>query len=356
MRVFSKQSKVVKGALITGLFGGISIASMGSLFAKSANLPFKSQSISKIAFGSCLKQYEDLSVLNAVTSKHPDLFIFGGDNVYADTVNERRLVNAYNTLGESKEYKAFRSVVPVIATWDDHDYGINDGGREHPQREMAQKVFLNFFGEAPNSERRKTPGIYTSYQFGKKGKSVNIILLDTRYFRSSLNRFKNSSGDKEYEINYNDNSTIMGKQQWEWFEQEIKRPADLTLVVSSIQMISDQHRFEKWGNYPHERKRLLKLIDDAKLRGVVLISGDRHFSEVSKTNLPSGREIYELTSSGMNTGGSFGKKEKNPHREMWIGKQGFAVLDIDWQSSGPALTSSFYDFKGTLVHSQKVKP
>ena len=85
----------------------------------------------------------------------------------------------------------------------------------------------------------------------------------------------------------------MGKQQWEWFEQEIKRPADLTLVVSSIQMISDQHRFEKWGNYPHERKRLLKLIDDAKLPGVVLISGDRHLKFLKRIFL----QVVRFTNS-----------------------------------------------------------
>ena len=141
MRVFSKQSKVVKGALDYWSVAGISIASMGSLFAKSANLPFKSQSISKIAFGSCLKQYEDLSVLNAVTSKHPDLFIFGVTMSTLIPLTREGFISAYSTLGESKEYKAFRSVVPVIATWDDHDYGINDGGREHPKREMTQKVF-----------------------------------------------------------------------------------------------------------------------------------------------------------------------------------------------------------------------
>lgn len=315
-------------------------------------IPSQNQLISKIAFGSCLKQEDDLSVFGAIASKHPDLFVFGGDNVYADTTNERKLISAYNTLGESKEYKEFRSVVPVVATWDDHDYGINDGGARHPTKEMSQRVFLDFFEEPVGTERRKTGGVYTSYQFGPWDKRINLILLDTRFFRSKLVRRKDKSGDKYYEKNEKPDSTILGPQQWAWLEKEIKEPATLTVIVSSIQMIPEEHRFEKWGNYPHERSRLLNLIKDSKLSNVVLVSGDRHFSELSKYELEPGKFIWEITSSGMNYGGSFGKYEKNSYRQDWVGKQGFSVLDIDWQKAGPVLKSTFYDREGRLVSSK----
>ncbi|MDB2447051.1 alkaline phosphatase family protein [bacterium] len=336
------------------LIGLVALGLMStSVFSTVARFPSQSQTISKIAFGSCLKQGNDLSIFNSIIDKHPDLFVFGGDNVYADTTDESRLKSIYNTLGESKEYKAFTATVPVVATWDDHDYGINDAGAEHPEKVMSQRVFLDFFGEPKNSVRRRTGGVYTSYQFGPWNKRVNLIILDTRFFRSKLVRKKGSDGKKHYLKNKTSDATILGAKQWAWLEKEIKEPATLTIIVSSIQILSNEHRFEKWGNYPYERERLLNLVKKSSLENVVFISGDRHFSEISKASLGPGKNLYEITSSGMNHGGRFGKHENNPYRTAWIGENGFSLLDIDWQKTGPKIKVNFYDVAGN-IHTSKM--
>jgi alkaline phosphatase D len=319
-----------------------------------ATFPNQRSILSKIAFGSCLKQSSDLTVFGSIVDKHPDLFVFGGDNVYADTTNEARLKAEYAELGESAEYRAFNATVPIVATWDDHDYGINDGGAEHPTKVMSQKVFLDFFGEPLNSERRRTGGVYASYQFGPWDKRINLIVLDTRFFRSKLLRKRGANGKKVYEINEDKSSTILGAQQWAWLEKELKEPATLTIIVSSIQILSDKHRFEKWGNYPNDREKLFNLVKNANLENVLFVSGDRHFSELAKAEITPGKSVYEITSSGMNYGGHFGKNENNPYRLEWIGETGFALLDIDWQKSGPKLTVNYYDEKGELLKSRKL--
>jgi alkaline phosphatase D len=74
--------------------------------------------------------------------------------------------------------------VPVLAVWDDHDYGANDAGAEYPMKAESQRMFLDFFGVAGDSPRRRRPGIYDARVFGPPGRRVQVILLDLRYFRS----------------------------------------------------------------------------------------------------------------------------------------------------------------------------
>ena len=81
------------------------------------------------------------------------MFVFAGDNIYADTTDENLLIEAYDQLGMSKQYKMLRDVVPIVAIWDDHDYGINDGVLEHPSKRMSKRVFLDF-REQKHSARR----------------------------------------------------------------------------------------------------------------------------------------------------------------------------------------------------------
>ena len=323
-------------------------------FASNARFPSSRSIISKIAVGSCLKQHNSLEIFDAIKSKHPDLFVFGGDNIYGDTTDETLLKAEYDVLKKSKKYEMFKSVVPVVGTWDDHDYGINDGGSEHPSKRMSQRLFLDFFDEPKNSDRRITDGIYTSYQFGPASKRINLIILDTRFFRSKLNRVLGKDGKKYYQVNDNDESTILGEQQWSWLGDQLNKKAKLTIIVSSIQIISNKHRFEKWGNFPRERQRLFELIKESKTENILFFSGDRHFSELSKAEIYPGKKAYEITSSGMNHGGNFGKNENNPHRIKWLGENGFALLDINWQNDGPQLNVYYYGKNGKLLSSHKL--
>ena len=91
----------------------------------------------------------------------------------------------YAKLAAMPGFKALRESVPILATWDDHDLGVNDGGSDYPKKVESQKIFLDFFGDPEDSPRRKQPGVYDAKVFGPEGKRVQVIMLDTRYFRSS---------------------------------------------------------------------------------------------------------------------------------------------------------------------------
>ena len=142
--------------------------------------------ISKIAFGSCARQEQPQPIWDKIVGLRPHLFLFIGDNIYGDSEDMEVLKAKYAKLAAVPGFARLRESCTLLATWDDHDYGVNDGGRELPQRDASQRVFLDFFRDPPDSVRRHRPGVYISYVFGPAGKRVQIILLDTRYFRSPL--------------------------------------------------------------------------------------------------------------------------------------------------------------------------
>ena len=188
-------------------------------FGISIALSFHAQKqISKIAFGSCGKQYHPLPIFDVIVSHKPDLFVFLGDNIYADTDNMDTMRAKYQQLASKPTYQNLLKNVPVIATWDDHDYGQNDIGRHYKYKKESKELFLDFFKEPENSERRKQDGIYTSYTHEIDGKKLQIILLDGRTFRDNQTPYTNElEGDKRffYEKDYgktlDPDSTFLGK-------------------------------------------------------------------------------------------------------------------------------------------------
>ena len=284
----------------------------------------------KIAFGSCSHQDKNQNILYKVIEQKPDLFIYLGDNIYGDTRNMGLLKAKYNTLGNKPEFKALRNTTRILATWDDHDYGENDAGRHYPFKEISKKIFLDFWEEPKKSKRRKHEGIYTSYMFGKGNKKVQIILLDTRTFRDNLIPNQGNKGYKNHYIPHTSNdSTILGKDQWHWLKTQLKKPAQIRIIASSIQFGHEYNGYESWTNFPHERERMLNLIKDSKAEGVLFISGDVHWAEISKVILDGLYPIFDVTSSGLNQ--KWYKTENNKNR---IGGKlranNFGLIEVNW--------------------------
>ena len=317
----------------------------GGMFPWAAAIakPDEKKTVSRLAFGSCCQQNDPQPIWNTIAAAEPDLFLFIGDNIYADTENMNEMAAKYKKLGAKPEFSAFRSKVPLLATWDDHDYGINDGGAEYPKKEQSKKLLLDFFNEPVDSQRRRQQGIYTSYCFGPPGKRLQVILLDLRWFRSKLNI---NIDEFAYGPNTEPNATLLGDAQWRWLEGELKKPADLRLIASSIQFASPEHPWEKWANFPKDKARIMHLIDDYKLKNVFFISGDMHFGELSREKTPAGYEVFDLTSSGMNFFEN-GTQYKNKNRISLFDKApNFGFIEIDWKPNAPKVSLQVRTDKG----------
>jgi len=201
--------------------------------------------ISRIAFGACNNPRRNTNgMYRAILGEKPNVFVFLGDNIYGDTEDMNVLQKKYDELGAIEGFQKLSKQSKVIATWDDHDYGINDGGNTYSMRKESEKIFLDFFGEPENTARRKRPGVHTSYTFGPKGKTCQILVLDTRYFRDLVPRAKYKKGERPknivgwYKPVTDTSMTLLGDAQWKWLEQQLQVPADFRIIASSIQMLS----------------------------------------------------------------------------------------------------------------------
>ena len=104
-----------------------------------------SQTEFKIAFGSCGHQDKPIPLFNDIAAQSPDVFIFLGDNVYGDTKNARVLQRKYAQLSAKESYQNLKKSTRILATWDDHDFGKNDAGKEFCRKKRFKKIFLDFF-------------------------------------------------------------------------------------------------------------------------------------------------------------------------------------------------------------------
>ncbi|UII78965.1 alkaline phosphatase D family protein [Flagellimonas sp. CMM7] len=252
-----------------------------------------------VAFGSCNKQDVTNPFWDDITLQNPNVWIWGGDIVYANTDNMDELKAIYNKQGKNKGYQLLKSKVPVIGTWDDNDYGLNDGGEEFFMKRESQQLFLDFMEIPKDDKRRNREGVYASHTYKTPKGSIKILVLDTRYFRSQL--LKDENLNRRYKVNYESDATVLGTEQWKWLENELSTSeADFNLIVSSIQFLSAEHGFETWGNFPKEVEKLNKLIMESKAKGAMILSGDRHISEFSKTTLENMEyPLIDFTSSGL---------------------------------------------------------
>ncbi|HSV36561.1 MAG TPA: alkaline phosphatase D family protein [Ramlibacter sp.] len=312
--------------------------------------------IQRIAFGSCMNQVLPQPIWDAVLADRPDLVIFGGDNVYASTVpwTLEKLEAAYRQQGGVPEFARLRAAVPHLATWDDHDYGLSDGGLEFRHRQASKEAFLRFWNAPADDPRHSREGIYDARTFGPPGRRVQVILLDTRWFRSPLKVTdeRDKPGKERYLPDADPAKTMLGEAQWRWLEEQLRLPAELRLVVSGVQVLADGHGWERWGNFPRERERLYRLVAQTQANGVVFLSGDRHIGAFYRETGGTPYPFYELTSSGI-THPWRTASEAGPNRiGALFTEHHYGGIDIDWGAG--AVSLSLKDSAGAVRRSQRI--
>ena len=327
-----------------------------TLFIFTSSLAYSKEYL--IGFGSCVDQDFPQPIWNAIKDKNIDSFMFLGDNVYGDepSGNLVKLKKSYET--QSTLFPKWLKQKKIISIWDDHDYGINDGGGDFVNKYESQKLFLDFWNIPNNDVRHSREGLYFNELLDIDGFKVNLIVLDTRFFRSKLN-----SDKAPYIPNNNKSTTILGDAQWSWLEEVLQQESDIILVLSSIQVIPKEHIFEKWQLFPHERLSLINLLESQKTKSLIL-SGDRH-----KGGLYKKGNLIELTSSSLNKPTSaarrikklryapnFLKKELIETDEYLVTKiynyENFGLIKINSETKD--IEISLNDIDGNTIFSNKI--
>jgi alkaline phosphatase D len=183
---------------------------------------------------------------------------------------------------------------------------------------------------------------------------VQVILLDTRWFKSPWKPTdqRNAPGKERYVPDEGAFKTMLGEAQWKWLEAQLRKPAELRLVVSSIQVVPEGHGWERWGNFPRERQRLYKLVADTRANGVVFLSGDRHIGALYREAQGTPYPLYEMTSSGI-THPWRDAREAGPNRigDLFTDIH-YGAVEVDWP--GRAVTLLLKDQQGAPRRSQRI--
>lgn len=305
-------------------------------------LPKINKTHTKIAIGSCNNHRKPQDFWSTIGALNPDLWIWLGDNIYGDTDNEDSMRAMYNLQMSDSNYTAFAKKVPITGIWDDHDYGLNDGGSDFHFKRKSQDLFFEFMND---TSAEKEGGIYRSYTLGKDDKSILLAMLDTRYFKESPVATDSTAYRQ-----------VLGEAQWRWLYETIHNSkSDLVLLASGIQVISEEQRFETWGQYPMERQRLLEIACSYPEKQFIILSGDRHISEFSKQTVElCGRDVFDFTSSGLTHAYRNFTGEPNRYRigEVYFDRS-FGMLNIDWDKR--IVTSEIYSIDGNLIQAHPIK-
>ena len=307
----------------------------------------------RIAFGSCSRHNSENQLWTEVLNEKPEIWIWAGDNIYADTHDMDKMRAMYAQQKSRLGYQKLKEQAVIYGTWDDHDYGVNDGGKFYPKKNSSKELLLDFLDVPVNAKVRNHAGVYQSYEAGSGKNKIKFILLDTRYFRDTLKA--STQKGKRYEIN--PDGDILGEEQWSWLESELKNSdAGINIIVSSIQFIANDHGFEKWGNFPKARQRMLDLLSAVKPSFTFFLSGDRHIAEISKISVPGlAYPLFDITSSGLtHTWSVIGTESNEARISPLIVERNFGLIDIKWENRKPSVDIKIIGPQGKILHSQNL--
>ena len=282
--------------------------------------------ISRLAFGSCRKQYKPQPIWDAVAAQKPDVWVWTGDAVYVKRgPSPETLRAAHRDANADENYRAMvENVRHVEGTWDDHDYGPNDGGKHWAHKEVARQMFLDEALGAPADSPRRTQagGLYSSRTYGAAARNVKLINLDTRFSRDDAVIPSPGASPHLFKPGYvaaalrllcaitgygaDHDGDVLGEEQWAWLRRELTNStAAAHLIVSSIQVLTTSPVVESWGHYPRSRRRLLELLRETRASGALLLSGDVHHAELmgvrglSSAAPPTNARDASLEASGL---------------------------------------------------------
>ncbi len=350
--------------------GSLAFLGGGAHAAESDPHPALGRRLTRIGFGSCAEAGKPQPIWDAVLARKNDLFIFLGDNVYADTRDMAVLREKYSQLAAQPGFARLRASTPIVATWDDHDFGENDAGGDYPFKEESRQIFLDFWKEPPGSPRRDRDGVYASYVFGPPGERVQVILLDLRYNRTPL--VAADFGGSGFEAwakarlaaglpvtgpharNPDRAATMLGERQWQWLERQLEVPAEVRLIGSSIQVLADFTGWEAWVNFARDHQRLVDLIRRKDAKGVVFLSGDIHYAELSKLDVNVPYTLWDLTSGGLTEEWKVPTPNANRVSEV-LPEANFGFVDIDWQGPATRLSLGIVDASGKTRLSSNIE-
>ena len=312
-----------------------------------------------IALGSCSyiseaaldrpgKPYgSNYSIFESIAKKNPDIMLWGGDNVYlreADWDSKSGIYHRYTHSRSLKEVQPLLASTQNIAIWDDHDYGPDDSDRSFYNKYVTQQAFKDFWANKfYGIDSNQKEGIFSSYNWS----DAEIFLLDNRFFKSPNKRL---TGDK----------IMLGKAQIQWLMDALaSSKASFKIIVIGGQVVNTEAVAENYENYKSEKEFLLGEILANQIKGVLFISGDRHFTELSVLKRPNTYSLYDWTVSPLTSGhGVVEKIAKEPNANRvpgsLFGQHVFGTLSFSGEKESRQMKLSLFDKDGSELWNKTI--
>lgn len=311
---------------------------LGGLAPFTLTTPPAGPARTRFAFGSCARFSSDREqpIWRAVAGARPDVFLWLGDNVYADTDDPLVLAEEYRRQRDVASLQPLLRSTPQLAIWDDHDFGLNDHDRTSPMRDDARLVFRRHWAN-PGCGTASTPGVF--FAWSRSG--TDGFFLDVRSWRDP-----NAQPDGE-------GKTMLGAGQLAWLKEQLAAStAPFKLIFSgSGWSAAKGPGGDSWASYRHERDALFTWIAERGIRGVVLVSGDTHVGELNciPWSERGGYDLYELVSSPLAQLPETSWRERQPElriRSVYARSENFGLIDVDPTLADPKLTFTLVDREG----------
>ena len=256
-----------------------------------------------------------------------DLLLMLGDNHYGNSPDLEKQRRAYHGQRMSVGFREFTRRTPTYAVWDDHDFGPNDSdgtqvGKEGPLHAFLEQWANPSYGEPDN------PGVYFKFSRG----DVDFFMTDGRYYRDPNNQTNNPA------------KTMLGARQLAWLKQSLAESKARVKVLASGGEWQSYGTADSWTSFPRERDEIFDWIRARQIEGVILISGDRHFTAAYQVQ----KRFVEVTSGPI--GGNTSDSRVSPEMFMNHNKGRFyCVYDVDTTRPEPSLTIEIYRVSMGLI-------
>lgn len=291
----------------------------------------------RIAFGSCVGDtiasaaptWGELAARRVMDAKSGgfELLLMLGDNHYANTTEIPKLRTYYTAHRLSAGWRDLTARTPVYAVWDDHDYGPNNSDGTQKGKEDSLRIFHEFWANAPCADAAND-GCYFTFTRG----AAQFFMLDCRFHRSP-----NAKPDGP-------EKTMWGAKQLAWLKRELLASRATFKILAQGSEWETFGSEDSFGKFLHERDAFFAWIDEQKIEGVVLLSGDRHFSAGYHVR----KRFLELSSSPLGSGNA--RLGGNAERFTgWDDGRMWMVLDLDTSGASPAFAYELWKTGGGML-------
>jgi len=285
----------------------------------------------------------DYQIFESIYNLHPNFMLWLGDNIYlreADWNSRTGILHRNTQARTSPEMQAMLGSMHHYAIWDDHDFGPNDSDRSYPLKKESEKAFKLFFANPNYIFDEGTTG---QFQWA----DCDFFLMDNRYWRTP-----NKRSDIE-------KHQILGERQIEWLmDALVNSYAPFKFIVMGGEFLNPAQTYERYAhNAPQERRKIIEAIEKLKINGVIFLTGDVHYTELSKLDLKDGYPLYDITVSPLTSMANKHKLAENPLQvdSTLVTERNFAKINVFGSRKERAIEINIFNSDGILQWKKTIK-